>query len=135
MQQQYAGFPVFGGYAIFHSAYNAKGLVAAQSNVAMNGILYTELDSELGKPESTFIKNGAGALNHFKAQFAGKKLSEEQVTPMVYIDEHHQAHWAYQVSVLSLIQIKFHHDQQRLLMRKVISPLCSGMIYKLKKPM
>ncbi len=99
MQQQYAGFPVFGGYAIFHSTHNAKTLAAAESNVAMNGILYKGLDSELGKPEPTFISNGADALSHFKARFAGKKLSEEQVTPMVYIDEHHQAHWAYQVSV------------------------------------
>ena len=26
-------------------------------------------------------------------------VSEEQVTPMVYIDDKHKAHWAYKVSV------------------------------------
>jgi pseudolysin len=99
MQQNYAGFPVFGGYAIFHSPHHANALATVQSNVAMSGMVYTELDSELGKPESSFIQNGVVALNQFKAHYAANTLSEEQVTPMVYIDEHHKAHWAYQVSV------------------------------------
>lgn len=99
LQQKYAGFPVFGGYAVLHSAHTVKSLATAQSNVAMNGVVYQGLQSELGKPEVTFVSNASAALEHFKAQYAGKELSEEQVTPMVYIDENHLAHWAYKVSL------------------------------------
>ncbi|CAM4428361.1 MAG: Zinc metalloproteinase [Legionella sp.] len=99
MQQQYAGFPVHGGYAILHSAYPAKSLGQPQANVAMNGVVYQGLQSELGKPEASFVKNAPVALEQFKAQYAGNELSDEHVAPMVYIDDQHQAHWAYKVSV------------------------------------
>ena len=66
----------------------------------MNGVIYQGLQSELGKPEASFVKNAPVALEQFKDLYAGKKLSEEQVIPMVYIDDTHQAHWAYKVSVL-----------------------------------
>ena len=99
MQQQYAGFPVFGGYAILHSAHTVKSLASAQADVSMNGIVYKGLQSELGKPSASFASDAPAALEQFKAQYAGNELSEEQVTPMVYIDDKHQAHWAYKVSV------------------------------------
>lgn len=99
MQQNYAGFPVFGGYAIMHSANNVKSLMATQSNVAMNGVVYKGLQAELGKPDASFVKNAPAALEQFKAHYAGQELSDEHVSPMVYIDDKHQAHWAYKVSV------------------------------------
>lgn len=100
MQQQYAGFPVFGGYAIMHSAHSAKMLAAAQANVPMNGVVYQGLQSELGRPKANFVANGARALAQFKAKFANQAVSEELVSPMVYVDSKHQAHWAYKVSVV-----------------------------------
>ncbi len=99
MQQQYAGFPVFGGYAIMHSMNTAKMLNNAKSDVQMNGVVYQGLQAELGQPKAAFVKNASVALQQFKAQYANKHVSEEQVTPMVYIDEQHKAHWAYKVSV------------------------------------
>ncbi|WP_058533183.1 zinc metalloprotease ProA [Legionella saoudiensis] len=99
MQQHYAGFPVHGGYAILHSTYSAKSLGQAKANVSMNGVVYQNLQSELGQPEASFVKNAPVALEQFKAQYAGNELSEEQVAPMVYIDDKNQAHWAYKVSV------------------------------------
>lgn len=99
MQQQYAGFPVFGGYAILHSDNNIKSLASAPSNTAMNGVVYKGLQAELGQPDASFVNNAAVVLEQFKAQHAGNDLSEEQITPMVYIDAQHQAHWAYKVSV------------------------------------
>ncbi|KTD75563.1 zinc metalloprotease ProA [Legionella waltersii] len=99
MQQEYAGFPVFGGYAIMHSKNTAKMLGAAKSDVNMNGLVYKGLQKELGKPSASFVKNASVALEQFKNKFANKAVSEEQVTPMVYIDENHKAHWAYKVSV------------------------------------
>lgn len=99
MQQQYAGFPVFGGYAIMHSMHTAKSLASSQTDVHMNGTVYQGLQAELGQPSSAFVKNASAALQQFKSNFANKPVSEEQVTPMVYIDDKHQAHWAYKVSV------------------------------------
>ncbi len=99
MQQLYAGFPVFGGYAIMHSTHTAKLLATAKSNVQMNGVIYKGLQSELGQPQASFVKNASVALAQFKGHYTNKDVSEEQVTPMVYIDAAHQAHWAYKVSV------------------------------------
>lgn len=99
MQQYYAGFPVFGGYAVMHSEHTAKTLAAAKSGVKMNGVVYQGLLSELGQPKASFVKNAPAALKQFKNKYAGKLVSEEQVTPMIYIDDQHQAHWAYKVSV------------------------------------
>lgn len=98
MQQYYAGFPVFGGYAILHSRSDAQ--LTAAAKVQMNGTVYQGLDAELGKPAPSFVANGAGVLQQFKQQFVSKQVDEEQVTPMIFIDEHNVAHWAYKVSVL-----------------------------------
>lgn len=99
MQQEYAGFPVFGGYAIMHSKNSAKLLANAKSDVQMNGVIYRGLQAELGQPSISFVKNASVALQQFKDNYADKPVSEEQVTPMVYIDDKHQAHWAYKVSI------------------------------------
>lgn len=99
LQQYYAGFPVFGGYGITHSTNTAKMLASATNNVQMTGIVYKGLKTELGQPKESFTKNSAAVLQQFKNKFIKYELSEEQVTPMIYIDEKHQAHWAYKVSV------------------------------------
>ncbi|KTD23866.1 zinc metalloprotease [Legionella lansingensis] len=99
LQQQYAGFPVIGGYAILHSSSAGKGLLNSSQTVMMNGVVYRGLQKELGQPSADFAKNGEAALKVFKEQYQGKDISAEQVTPVVYIDEQHQAHWAYKVSI------------------------------------
>ncbi|QRN04589.1 zinc protease [Legionella sp. MW5194] len=99
MQQHYAGFMVHGGYAILHSGKTAKGLLASQADVNMNGVVYTNLQSELGQPAADFVSGGQTALQHFVEAYQGKDVSEQQVIPMVYIDDQHNAHWAYKVSV------------------------------------
>lgn len=101
MQQRYVGFPVYGGYAIMHSMNKAKSLAASQSNnVEMNGVIYQGLQTELGQPDASFVQNADGALQQFKAKYSAQEVTDGKVTPMVYIDEDHQAHWAYKVSVL-----------------------------------
>lgn len=100
MQQYYAGFPVFGGYAVFHSPYTEKQLISAQSGVRMNGTLFQGLQAELGQVPPSFVSDAGGVLQQFKRKYAGKELGEEQVNPMVYVDEKQQGHWAYKVSVL-----------------------------------
>ena len=62
MQQKFAGFPVYGGYAIMHSIYNINFLATAKSNVQMNGVVYSGLDAELGQPKAYFVTNAAAVL-------------------------------------------------------------------------
>lgn len=99
MQQYYAGFPVFGGYGILHSANSVKTLATETNNVQMTGVIYKGLKNELGQPKDSFVKNSSIILQEFKNKLGQNELSEEQVIPMVYIDENHKAHWAYKVSV------------------------------------
>ena len=98
MQQIYAGFPVFGGYAIFHSTHplSASGVL---SEMRMNGVLYQDLSSELGVPDASFVAEAGAVLQQFKASYIGT-ISDDQVVPMVYIDETNHAFWAYKVSFL-----------------------------------
>jgi pseudolysin len=100
MQQKYAGFNVFGGYAIMHSPESVKSMVSGHDNVNMNGVVYQGIDADLGKPSTDFVQNGKSALENFKDQFRGKTISDEHVTPLVYIDDKHKAHWAYKVTML-----------------------------------
>ena len=96
LQQYYAGFPVWGGYAIIHSPPDGLGA----SLQRLNGLIYRAIDQELGEAPLHFVKGGKAALDHVKAGYSTGTLSEETVTPLVYLDEQHKPHWAYRVSVL-----------------------------------
>lgn len=100
MQQHYAGFPVFGGYAIMHSKWSAQTLTSAKKSIEMSGVVYQGLKSELGQPSAVFLDHASLALTQFKTPYQKYSLDEERVTPMVYIDAEHKAFWAYKVSVL-----------------------------------
>ena len=91
MQQAYAGFPVFGGYAIMHQRGAAKTL---------NGMVYRGLKAELGQPAPSFVKQAQVALQTFKSQYSDQTIIESNVIPMVYIDRQHKAFWAYKVSLM-----------------------------------
>ncbi|WP_419420206.1 zinc metalloprotease ProA [Legionella sp. D16C41] len=108
MQQKYEGLVVVGGYAIIHTSQVAPTLLAndRSPDIKMNGVVYEGLQKELGKPAPTFFKNAQAALQQFKAQFAGHLVSEESVSPIVYIDNNSKAHWAYKVSVFVTYQDK-----------------------------
>ncbi|ASQ46959.1 zinc metalloprotease ProA [Legionella clemsonensis] len=99
LQQEYAGFPVIGGYAIVHSSSSVKSLSQTQKDVSMNGKIYRGLQEELGQPSADFVKNGQVALEKFKTPYQDKEVSAEKVMPVVYIDDNNQAHWAYKVSI------------------------------------
>jgi pseudolysin len=98
MQQEYEGFPVLGGYAIIHTPGTTHTLLSTKK-VDMNGVIYRGLEQELGHAGIDFTKNGTIALEQFKKNLGNQKISEQQVTPVVYIDTQKKAHWAYQVSV------------------------------------
>lgn len=99
LQQMYAGFPVFGGYAIVHSPHSAQQLLSADQAAKMNGTVFQGLAADLGQPADDFVAQGQKALAHFAAQYRGQDTLDAKVEPMVYLDENNQAHWAYQVSL------------------------------------
>ncbi|MCC5792211.1 MAG: M4 family metallopeptidase [Legionellaceae bacterium] len=105
LQQRFQGFPVFGGYTIAHSRQPQKTLMgAAPASVKMTGVLYENLASDLGSVPANFVANGASVLQKFVQKYQKEPISDAQVTPMIYIDEQHKAHWAYKVSVFVLHQ-------------------------------
>lgn len=95
MQQQYDGFNVYGGYAIIHRPQNDSPSLTAE----LSGTLFHGLVDELGPMPKRFVDDSGQALNHFKKAFHGKKIDQDKVTPMVYMDEQNKAHWAYTVSI------------------------------------
>ncbi len=100
MQQYYEGFPVFGGYAIVHSAQPVAQIWGSNPPASMTGVLYEELKADLGQPSKAFIEHAKEGLQQFKARFPQQDISEETVTPWVYVDANQRAHWAYKVSIL-----------------------------------
>jgi pseudolysin len=101
MQQHYLGYPVLGGYAIFHGQQSAAALWrSSNQSTTMNGTVYQGLQRDLGQPTANFVTRGGEALAHFKSKYAKHSLSGENVTPMVFVDADKRAHWAYKVSVV-----------------------------------
>lgn len=100
MQQTYHTFLVFGGYGILHSQANPKTFLKTHRPVKMTGVMFQNLESELGLPDTFFVANGKKALQQFKQSYSAKAVTQEQVIPMVYIDETNHAFWAYKVSLV-----------------------------------
>lgn len=101
MQQYYAGFPVFGGYAILHGRQSVSQMWATSSKpVSMSGQLYQGLTADLGEPAPDFVARGKDALQHFKDAYPQQQISHETIDPMIYIDTDARAHWAYKLSFL-----------------------------------
>jgi pseudolysin len=99
LQQYYAGFPVWGGYAIMHGPKVMQSLQQSNAKVAMTGLVYHDLQQELGAADSSFEAGAATALQQFAEKYPKAYRSEERVSPIVYVDDSHKAHWAYKVSL------------------------------------
>lgn len=99
LQQQYAGYDVFGGYVIVHGkVLNSGTTLAVDNSTSMTGLVYDSLEADLGAPAPSFEQQAENALQSFLSQFEGESISQATATPIVYIDESNQAHWAYKVS-------------------------------------
>lgn len=122
-QQQYAGFPVFGGYVIMHSPRPAQTLLTARKEVKMNGVIYRDLKAELGLPSTAFVADAAIALQQFKAQYKSQLVSDEHVTPMVYVNDNSKAFWAYKVSALVSYNDKIPERPTAIVEAKTLKPL------------
>lgn len=102
LQQNYAGFPVFGSDAIVHSKSSLANSFTSQASAAakMNGVLYEGLQADLGNPSPSFVANREKALASLKVPYQGKTVSDEEAIPLVFVDKDKKAHWAYQISFL-----------------------------------
>lgn len=94
MQQMYQNLPVIGGYAIIHGK-DGQHLVSPHAKAT--GMIYKDLAADLGSRPSD---NSQQALTSLMATYAASQISEKQVEPVIYIDQHDKAHWAYKVSFL-----------------------------------
>ncbi|MCX7117997.1 MAG: M4 family metallopeptidase [Legionellales bacterium] len=98
-KQYYLGFPVWGGDLIMHGSDRVHSF-DGDPKIRMNGVVFDGLERDLGRAPVSFVSGAGAALEQFKANYPQALVSEEHVMPMIYLDQHHQAFWAYQVSVL-----------------------------------
>lgn len=104
LQQYYAGVPVWGAYVVLRHTHKKNQLAG---DAYLHGLLYRDIKSDLADKSSDVVSRGTLALASLKARYKNKTVSEETVVPMIYIDDHHRAHWAYQVSFL--VEENNHH--------------------------
>lgn len=101
LQQYYQGVPVFGGYAIFHGYQSVKALVQHPKNRTINGVLYHDIEKDLGPQPTHYNEQGLNVLSHFLATYKDKAITEQAVKPIIYMDAQSKAHWAYQLTFLA----------------------------------
>lgn len=93
LKQWYAGVPVFGSDVIMH--------IPSGGNTLMNGIVYQELNNDLGAtpPTAELDKAIQAAMAIYKQsnQPTGA-MSQAHASRMIYVDLANKAHWSYEVS-------------------------------------
>lgn len=90
MQQYYKGIPIVGGNVIVHEQRNKTW---------MNGAIYQSLASELGEKPPEYAVNQAQALDKIKDLYQEQSIVNDAIHRVIYIDDEHLAHWAYQVEL------------------------------------
>lgn len=91
LQQRYLGIRVFGGNAILHrKKHDVK---------KVNGILYQDLNSDLGTTPPYSQNLRSQTLARFKEKWPNSQIISEQIEPIIYIDEHQRANWAYKIQL------------------------------------
>lgn len=109
VQQNYAGYPVWGADAVIHvpaGANTKKGMAAVAAEAqSMDGTFYQDLNTDLaGAPAQIFSQAQAQkmmqqAILHFQDQLGSKSIIKDQQSQMmVFVDEAGKAHWAYKIS-------------------------------------
>lgn len=106
--QYYQGLPVFGGDGVLHapksSNSNLKKLVNSPNNGAtLNGMLYKDIASDLGKMSNDVAAQSQAALNHVVQMYQHEinfkpSIVDKKSDLIVYIDQSNKAHWAYQIT-------------------------------------
>ncbi|MDF1757348.1 MAG: M4 family metallopeptidase [Legionellaceae bacterium] len=92
LQQEYLGFPVFGGHAILHKK--------SSKVIAMNGVIYESLAEDLGDYPPFSTKHERDTLAKFTSKFSEQDIQQKEINQIIYIDEQNHALWAYKISVL-----------------------------------
>lgn len=92
MQQHYLGIPIFGGNAIIHKK--------QQRTIKLNGTIYQNLSQDLGDNAPYSPQKNQQTLENFKMRWLNSNITNEQITPIIYIDQNQHANWAYKVQLL-----------------------------------
>lgn len=110
MQQMYGTFPVFNATSVIHipQANDKVGLYAnINDKTTLNGMFYEGLEHDLAASPSYVLSDAqkAQALHQAKLAFEKKvaavdlHYASETIQTIIYVDDHHQAHYAYWVTL------------------------------------
>lgn len=92
LQQEYLGIPIFGAQAIFHNKNNQL--------LRMNGTIYTNLEKDLGKIPPYNQHLADNIMQTFILPWQDKNIQEQQISPIIFIDNNSKAHFAYKVTAI-----------------------------------
>jgi pseudolysin len=96
LQQYYEGFPVWGGQVMIHQSRELK----RQHQTRLNGLVFRDIELDLGEPSADFVLRAEEILHQVMASYTEGIISEESITPLVYIDDSQRPYWAYRISFL-----------------------------------
>lgn len=96
LQQYYLGISVLGGNAIAHE----KNF----SIQKINGVVYRDLDKDLGYKPPYTSQLTQETLQNFINSWQDRKIVNKKIMPIIFIDKYTQAHWAYWVEILIVME-------------------------------
>ncbi len=113
-QQFYDGYFVFGGAMTTHSA---------GGTTRRHGMVYPDLEAQIGKPNALLVFNQSKALRMFLARYDPSLVLAPHVEAIVYVDEHAKAHWAYHVGAKIVSSQKMEQKPQAIIDAATLKPL------------
>ncbi|MCX7115401.1 MAG: M4 family metallopeptidase [Gammaproteobacteria bacterium] len=96
LQHYYHHIPVYGGDIVLHSPYPFAETLQRHPQVKLSGHLFKSVSDQLDE-HLNLEAQAPLALAHFKKQYANSTITQEKISPTLYIDEKNQSHWAYEV--------------------------------------
>ncbi len=101
LKQTYAGVPVWGGDVMMHipKGGNTSAMgITSNKNASMNGIIYQDLNKDLGPMPSVDSDNVVNhVVTNYKKEHKASSIADSHASLMVYVDAKNKAHWAYLV--------------------------------------
>jgi len=98
LQQTYAGYPIWDATSVVHipHATNNSDMFANADHTKINGLMYVGVEKDIANTSNDVLSESQKA----RALQSVTALNEQQksIKTIIYIDEHHQAHYAFLIS-------------------------------------
>ena len=101
LQHYYHHIPVYGGDVVIHSPYAFKETLQRHPHIQFTGHLFKSVSQQLDS-NINLTTQAPIALMHFKDRYATDTIQQESISPIIYIDENHQSHWAFEVRLFMI---------------------------------